>query len=224
VADTPTPKAGAPKAAAARRREPPPGQSRLIATAVLAGAIFIAGAIAAVGLDDDDTVVIAPTTTTDPTATTVAGSTGTTSPTTADTAGITTTTAPGPATTAPPTTSQSGSPTTAPPSPCGSGNVVAQPQSGELTQDGDGWHLPVSATVTSQFDRSVEILTVIATVEFVDGSTQDVNFDTGGTTLVPGGSATFGPNQVDSDVQPRTVRVTGLAYQPAGQPECRTSA
>lgn len=208
----------------------PPGkrpshwQSREIAVAVLAGSIFIAASIAAVGLDDgNDAAVDLPTTTTtapdlsDDTTTTSAVARPSTSTTVVQ--APTTTAAPGPTTTA-----AGASPTTTPPSSCGTGSVRGEPRTGDVSQSDGSFSVQVSGLVVSDFDRPIEVTSLVMQVRFEDGSERLVHIDTGGVVIPSGDAHTYDGPTVTSESQPTEVTVAELSYQPEGRPDCNTAA
>lgn len=200
-------------------------QSRQIALAVLAGSILIAGAIAAVGLigDDGDDGDSASTTTT-----TTALASVTTSPDEASPA-TSTTVLPGPAFATPTTVAGGSTPSTTPAQQaatkerCGDGSVTANPQTGSVSQDGAGYHLPVAAQVISSFDRTIEVTDLVLEVTFEDGSRRDVPIDTAGVAIPAGDAHTFDGPTVDSPTRPTNVVVKALGYQTQGRSDCRVS-
>lgn len=205
-------------------KRPSHWQSREIAVAVLAGSIFIAASIAAVGLDDgDDAAVDLPTTTT-----TVDDLSDDTTTTTAAVArpSTSTTVVPGPTTTAPsPTTTAPGaSPTTTPPSSCGTGSVRGEPRTGDVSQSDGSYSVQVSGLVVSDFDRPIEVTSLVMQLRFEDGSERLVHIDTGGVVIPSGDAHTYDGPTVRSESQPTEATVAELSYQPEGRPDCNTAA
>lgn len=239
----PRPKAG--PAGKVRAKRPPKRpaargglmDSKVVAAAVLAGFILVAAVIALIGLDlgggdggdaavaTTTSVVESPSTTDDfevpfptaPTATTVFGTA-----TTAPSATPSTTQRTSPTTQASTATTAAGGGGGGEPS-CGSGSVRAEPSSGEVTRDANGFHTPVGARVVSNFSDPVEVTDLVVRVSFQDGSSTDVSIDTSGVVLPPGASHQYDGPTVDSDSQPTVLEVVGLSYQPQGKPECSIS-
>lgn len=193
-----------------------------LAIAALVVGIFIGGTVAALLVDDDvDDSAVGVTTTTGggtaalETTTTVASRTleGPQSPTTstpsttAVASGGTVTTSP--ATTAAPATED-----------CGNGSMRVEPEPGAVTRDEDGYHTPVAAAVTSQYDRAVEVTRLVVRVTFSDGSTTDVELDTVGVTIPPGDSHTYDGPTIDSESEPASLEVVEFAYREPDRPDC----
>lgn len=191
---------------------------------MLAGSIFIAASIAAVGLDDDDddAAIDLPTTT----LTTDDDDDGPS--TTLRRPGTSTTVVPAPSTTvAPqPTTTAAGGPTTtaAPPAEtCGNGSVRGEPRAGEVTQEGDQYSMPLNALVVSDFDRPIVVTRLALQVTYEDASSELVEIDTGGVVIQPGQAHTYQGPTVTSDSRPTQITVFELAYQPEGRPDCNSA-
>lgn len=204
------------------RPGPPLMQSYVVATAILAGAIFIAGAIAAVGLEDSDKG--------DKTAAPVATSTTVPTTTRPPTGGVigpapTTTMAPPPTTT---TTIRSGStatttPATAAPA-CGKGSVEAAPRVGPVEPDDNGiYQIPRRAKVTSNLNKPIEVTDLTLRIRFDDGSSTLVKLGTAGVTIAAGASHTFDDGPLESGKAPVQIDVVSFAYQTAGRPDCAVS-
>lgn len=200
---------------------------------VLAVLVVVALGVAAVAFglgdigDDDDGGDVATTTTTSPLTTTTTIPPGDDTTTTTAAAATTTTAAATTTTTRRATTTTSAATTTtlaASPSACGTGQASVAFTAKDLVTTAIDSSFTPQATVDNGVSQPIEVEEIILDVTYPGNEVRTVRFDTTGTVIAPGNSASFTAEKLTTARRYESARFTRFTYfTQAQQANCRVT-
>ncbi|MGH9152820.1 MAG: hypothetical protein ACRD03_10575 [Acidimicrobiales bacterium] len=195
-----------------------------VVAVVALGVAAVAFGLGDIGDDDDD--VATTTTTTSPLTTTTTIPPGDDTTTTTAAATTTTTAAPTTTTTRRATTTTSATTTTlaASPSACGTGQASVAFTAKDLVTTAIDSSFTPQATVDNGVSQPIEVEEIILDVTYPGNEVRTVRFDTTGTVIAPGTSASFTAEKLTTARRYESARFTRFTYFTQGQQaNCRVT-